>query len=264
MTEPTSSVFLRPGKLVLLVIAGLIVYLCALAWLIPAGWLWQQLSGQVRLPPQVEIQQVSGSLWDGAAGLRVHNRDLSVDWALGWPSLTELRLPVALSLQTAASRLDGDLSLAWPGEAALLATGRIHVPEFEDLIRQSNGALLEGDVMIDHLQLRWADNRLADARGNGHWPGGNVTWPVGDRMQSARFPAMSADLAQSSGGVTLAISEQGQQAPAAEADILRDGMLEVRVYKRLIDLAGQPWSGSASPGDVVFRVRQPLLPGGRF
>lgn len=264
MSEPTKSAFLRPGKLVLLVLAGMIVYLCALVWLVPAGWLWQQVSGQVRLPPQVKVMGVSGSLWDGVVGVRFQGRDLAIDWALGWPELGDLQLPVAVSVQTAASRLEGDLSLGWPNEAALQATGRIHVPEFEDLIRQSNGAMLEGDVMIDQLQLRWADNQLAEAHGRGHWPGGNVTWPAGDRMQSARFPAMSANLDQLNGGVTLAIAEQGQPDPAAEADILRNGMLEVRVYKRLIDLAGQPWSGSANPGDVVFRVQQPLLPGGRF
>ncbi|MDC0663848.1 type II secretion system protein N [Marinobacter sp. SS21] len=248
----------------LLIFAGVVVYLCALLWLIPAGWLWQQVSGQVRLPPQVKVVSVSGSWWDGVAGLRFQGRDLRFEWALSWPSVADLELPVSFGVQTASSRLNGHLVLGWPDEAALQAAGRIHVPEFEDLIRQSNGALLEGDVVIDRLQLKWAENQLAEATGRGHWPGGRVTWPVGDGVQSAQFPAMSASLEQLSDGVTLTVAQQGQPDPAAEADILRNGMLEVRVYKRLIDLAGQPWSGTASPGDVVFRVQQPLIPGARF
>jgi general secretion pathway protein N len=39
-------------------------------------------------------------------------------------------------------------------------------------------------------------------------------------------------------------------------------MMEIRVFKRMVDLAGQDWSNSAGPDDVVFRVRQPLIPGG--
>jgi len=264
MTEPSRSTFLRPGKLVLLFLAGLIVYLCAVVWLVPAGWLWQQVSGQVRLPPQVKVVGVSGPWWNGVAGLRLQGRDVRFEWTLDWPSLSELELPLNFGVQTASSRLNGHVALGWPAEAALQATGRVHVPEFEDLIRQSNGALLEGDVMIDQLQLTWAENQLAEARGRGHWPGGRVTWPVGEGVQSAQFPAMSASLEQLSNGVTLTIAQQDQPDPAAEADILRNGMLEVRVYKRLIDLAGQPWSGTANPGDVVFRVQQPLLPGARF
>lgn len=264
MTETSKSSFLRPGKLILFVLAGLLVYLVALVFLVPAGWVWQQLAGQIRLPPQFSVQAVTGSVWDGAAGIRLQGRPLKIDWDLGWPSLTEMSLPVDLTVETSASELSGALRVGWPFKASLDARGKIHVPEFEDLIRQSGGAMLEGDVVIDRLQLSWAEQQLTEARGTGQWPGGTVTWPVGDSRQSAQFPAMSADLRQSNDGVSLSIAQSGQGEPAAEADILRNGMLEVRVYKRLVDLAGQPWSGAAAPGDVVFRVQQPLLPGVRF
>lgn len=262
MNQASQRAFLRPGKLILLIILGLIAYLLALLAWVPAGWLWQQASGHVRLPPQVRVQAVSGTLWEGAAALRLQGRDVRADWQLAWPS--GAGLPLELRLETRASRLASDLLVAPDGTVSMDATGQVNVAEFEDLIRQSGGAMLEGDVIIDRLRMSWADNRLTQASGQGHWPGGLVTWPQGSGYQSATFPAMAAELSESAEGVSLVIAQQGQADPAAEADVLRSGMLRIRVYKRLIDLAGQPWSGAADPGDVVFRVEQPLLPGVRF
>lgn len=261
MTEHTTKPFLRPGKVVLLMLVGLVVYFVALLVLIPAGWVWHQASAYVPLPPQIKIQQVSGRLWEGAAGAVVNGMPFRIDWQLGWPSMTGLELPVRVGLQTRASHINGDLLLGWPGDVALNARGLVQVSEFEDLIRQSGGAMLEGEVAIERLEVNWADNRITSARGLGIWAGGTVTWPMGDSTQSAEFPPMEATLDNISGGISLVVAEQGGEGPAAQADILFDGMLEVQVFKRMVDLAGQRWSGAARPGDVVFRVRQPLLPG---
>lgn len=37
--------------------------------------------------------------------------------------------------------------------------------------------------------------------------------------------------------------------------------MNLQVHKRMLDLAGQKWPITALPDDVVFRVRQPLIPG---
>ena len=258
--EPKS--FLRPGKVLLLVLFGVLVYLPALVFLVPAGWAWQQVSGQVSLPAQVRVQQVAGQVWDGSAGLVVAGFPLRLDWQLGWPSLTGLEWPVELSVASAQSSLDGEVTLGWPGNARLTAKGLIAVSEFGELIRRSGGAMIEGNVTVDRLHLAWADNRVTRADGLARWAGGNVTWPMGNQTGQARFPPMQASLGTTDGGIELTVSEQGGAGPAAEASMLWYGMMEVRVYKRMVDLAGQPWPDSASPDDVIFRVRQPLLPGG--
>ncbi len=263
MSDAATKSFLRPGKLVLLSLLALVVYASTLLVWIPAGWVWQRASGYVSLPPQVEIQQVSGRVWDGAAGLRVAGIPLRVDWQLGWPSLTGLSLPIDVAVSTAQSTIEGDVTVAWPESAEINAKGRVVVSEFEDLIRRSGGAMIEGNVSIDRLNLVWEDGRVALADGLGRWAGGQVTWPMGNQTGQARFPPMQAELDTTQGGVSLTVEEQGGDGPAAEAQIYWDGMMEVRVYKRMVDLAGQPWPDTASPGDVVFRVRQPLLPGAR-
>ena len=85
---------------------------------------------------------------------------------------------------------------------------------------------------------------------------------MGNNIGQADFPPMLATMDSTADGVALVISEQGGDGPAADAEIRWNGMMELRVYKRMIDLADQPWPDSANPSDVVFRVKQPLIPGG--
>ncbi|MCM0612595.1 type II secretion system protein N [Marinobacter sediminum] len=263
MSDTETKSFLRPGKVILLVLLAALVYLTAVIVWVPAGWLWQQASARVNLPKQVQVQQVSGQVWEGTAGLVITGYPVRLDWRLGWPSVTGLSLPLAVSVASSQSLIEGDVTIGWPARAEVQARGRLAVAEFEDLIRRSGGALIEGDVTIDRLDVVWADNRVSQAEGVGRWAGGQVTWPMGNQTGQAQFPPMQANLDTTQGGVALTVAEQGGDGPAADASILWNGMMELRVYKRMVDLADQPWSDSASPGDVVFRVRQPLLPGAR-
>lgn len=260
-TEPKR--FLRPGKLFLLVLLGLFVYLGALIAFVPAGWVWLQAAPYVALPSQVQVQQVAGRLWNGAAGVVIAGFPVRVEWQLGWPSVTALEQPVRISVESLQSSVSGDLAFGWPANARVNARGHVAVAEFEEIIRRSGGALIEGDVSIDRLALEWADDRVVRADGLGRWAGGKVSWPMGNQTGQAEFPPMQANLDTTDGGVMLVVAEQAGNGPAADANILWNGMMELRVYKRMIDLAGQPWPDSASPDDVVFSVRQPLLPGAR-
>lgn len=261
MSDAESKPFFRFGKLFLLTLLGLFVYLSALIVFVPAGWVWHQASPHISLPPQVQVQQVAGKLWDGAAGVVIAGFPVRIDWELGWPSVMDLEQSVRISVDSLQSSITGDVSLGWPANAKLSARGHVAVAEFEELIRRSGGAMIEGDVSIDRLVLEWADDRLVRADGLGRWAGGSVRWPMGNQTGQAQFPPMQATIDTTDGGVELVVAEQAGKGPAADANILWNGMMELRVYKRMIDLAGQPWSDSASPGDVVFRIKQPLLPG---
>ncbi|MBU2955209.1 type II secretion system protein N [Marinobacter sp. F3R08] len=263
MSDAEPKPFLRPGKVFLLLLLGALVYLLSLVFFVPAGWVWQQASSHVSLPAQVKVRQVAGTLWDGEAGIVVAGFPLRLDWQLNTPSVSGLEWPVRISVQSSRSSLNGNVTIGWPTSVQLDANGRVTVAEFEDLIRDSGGAMIEGEVAIDQVNVVWADNRITRAEGSGRWDGGQVTWPMGSQRGQAEFPPMQAIMDTTQGGVSLTVSEQGGQGPAADGLILWNGMMELRVYKRMVDLAGQPWSESASPGDVIFRVRQPLVPGAR-
>ena len=58
MSESPKKSFLGPGKFILLLLLGLVVYGVTLVFWVPAGWLWHKASGHIQLPPQVQVQQV--------------------------------------------------------------------------------------------------------------------------------------------------------------------------------------------------------------
>lgn len=255
--------FLRPGKLFLLVLLGVLIYLGALIVFVPAGWVWQQASSRFSIPPYVQVQQVSGRVWSGTASVVVSGFPAQLHWQLGWPSITALELPVQVFVESMQSSVSGDVVIGWPETVRVKARGTITVADFEELIRRSGGAMIEGDVSIDRLEFEWANNQIVRADGVGRWAGGRVSWPMGNQTGQAVFPPMQANLDTTNGGLALVVAEQAGDGRAASANLLWNGMMELQVYKRMIDLAGQPWSGSASPDDVVFRVKQRLLPGAR-
>lgn len=263
MTDTTTKAFFRPGKMILLLAPGLLVYVLALfAWL-PAGFVWLQLRPQIQLPPGVSVTQVSGTWWRGAAAAVVSGYPLRLQWQLGWPQLTQLAAPVSWKLDTARSELKGNVRFTWPDAAAVTAQGALVVDEFEALVRQSGGAMIAGAVSVERFQLQWQNGQVISASGFGQWPGGLVSWPLAGRTEQANFPPMQATLSTTGGGLDLLIAARDGDGPAARANVLFTGMLELQVYKRMLDLAAQPWPDTAQPGDVVFRVRQPLLPGAR-
>lgn len=262
MNESPGQAFLRPGKVFLLVLLGAFVYVGAVITLVPAGWLWQQLQGRVSLPPEIQVQQFAGQLWNGVARLSVAGFPVRAEWDLGLPSLSALALPVDFSLATAGSTVQGDALVSWRGSGEVHAGGIIGVSEFEPLIRRSGGAVIEGDVTIERLNLAWADQTITEMNGSGRWGGGEVTWPMGNSRGRADFPPMRATLDSDADGVTLVVSAEGGEGPAAVADIRWTGMMDLQVFKRMVDLAQQPWSGTARADDVVFRVRQRLIPPG--
>lgn len=245
----------------MLTLAGVLIYLIALVVFVPVGWLWQQARSYVPLPQEIQVQQVTGHFWEGAAGVDVVGYPVHLSWSLGSPSLLSLSLPVEFSLATSGSRISGNGVVNSSGDGEVSASGVIDVSEFRSLIEQAGGALIDGSVRIDRLNLAWQEQRLTKADGLGTWDGGLVSWPMGNTRGRADFPPMRATLDSTSNGVSLEVAAQQGDGPAADAEIRWTGMMDLRVYKRMVDLAGQPWSESASPGDVVFRVRQPLIPG---
>lgn len=257
MSDNEVKPLIRPGKLILLLLAGMLVYVVALVVMVPIGWIWEQASSRVPVPKMVNIEQLSGTLWQGNAAARVEGYPVTLGWDMGWPSLTGLSLPVDFSVSLAGSALSGDLNVGWPGKARVRASGELNVDDFKEVIEQSGGAMVKGVISIDRFLLAWDGEQISEADGLGRWPGGEVIWPMG----RANFPPMQIDLDSTEGGVSLVIAEQGGDGPAARADVFFDGMLEAQVYKRLADLAGMD-AGPGSPSDVVFRVRQPLMPGG--
>lgn len=262
MSESSESPFLRPGKVVLLTLLGLLVYAMALVFWIPAGWIWHMSRDAVSLPPGVVIEQVSGQLWNGSVQAQVMGHSLQAGWHVDGVMSHGAMLPVSWQLRSSQSHLGGQLRLSGVDALDLTADGRISIPEFSREIQRNGGAMLEGDVTIDALSLVVRDGGLKALTGRASWPGGQVSWPVGGSRQSAILPPMRAQVADDQGRIDLQISRADSPDPVISANLQPDGMMQIQLFRRLLDLVNQPWSGNAAPGDVVFSVKQRVLPAG--
>ncbi|WP_148862300.1 type II secretion system protein N [Marinobacter fonticola] len=262
MTDTPESPFLRPGKVVLLTLLGLVVYLVALVFWIPAGWVWHLSRDSVPLPPGVAVEQVSGQLWNGALQARVMGHSLQVGWHIDGLIDEDAYLPVGWRVQTSKSSLQGEVRLTGVNAMALSADGHINISEFSREIQRSGGAMIEGNVNVNSLSLAMTDGSLTQLNGRASWPGGQVTWPMGGSTQSAVLPAMQASVDERQGRIDLQISSADSPDPVISANLQPDGMAQIQVFRRMLDLVNQPWSGNAAPGDVVFSVRQRVMPAG--
>jgi len=262
MADISEKSFIRPGKVILLILLGLIVYVVAVVATIPAGWVWKQVSENVPLPDNVTVNSITGTVWSGAIGLTALGKPISLDWHMGWINPFALSVPLDLDIAIDNSRLEGSLAVSYPGDIRFNAQGNVNVSDWSDQIAASGGAMIEGNVTIETLGLTFENGRVTDGQGRATWPGGTVTWPQGLETQSANFPPMEMTLVPEADRLVLEILEQNKPNPVAAANIYFDGMLEASAYYRLVVLAGQALPGLGQPDDVVFRIRQPLMPGG--
>lgn len=262
MTETSEAPFLRPGKVVLLTLLGLVVYLVALIFWIPAGWVWHLSRDSVPLPQGIAVESVSGQLWNGAVQAHILGHSLQVGWHIDGVLDDGAVLPIGWRVQTPQSNLRGQVRLTGINAMELSANGYINIAEFGREIQRSGGAMIEGNVNVDTLSLAMMDGSLTQLNGRASWPGGRVSWPMGGSTQSAVLPPMRARVDEQQGRIDLQISSADSAEPAISANIQPDGMMQIQLFRRMLDLVDQPWSGNAAPGDVVFSVRQRVMPAG--
>jgi general secretion pathway protein N len=265
--------FFRLSKMLPVFLSVMLGYLVALAVLLPAGFVWKQVEPYVTLPENVRVTGFFGAWWDGAAAATIHGYPARLQWRVGMPqmtaglsvmdihSLSDVSLPITWSLDTAQSDARGDVSLVWPNVVRGSGAGRVVVSEFESLIRQSGGAMLNGTLAVRRLDFELHGDRVVKAQGVGEWPGGRVSWLMAGESEQATLPAMMVSLDSTARGLEFIVAAKQGEGAAAQVSLTWGGMMNLQVHKRMLDLAGQKWPITALPDDVVFRVRQPLIPG---
>lgn len=260
MSDPIQTPFLRPGKIVLVVVLGIIVYLCSLIFWLPAGWVWHLSKPYIQLPSAIVVEQVSGQVWHGAVRTNILGHSLNIGWHIDGLYNDGAVLPLSWTLSTPASHLNGQLR--FPGFDTLAATARgsVNIPEFSAEIRRSGGAIIEGDVTVDSFDLALSEGSVDSLNGRVRWGGGRVSWPMGGNTQSATLPPLKADIDEQQKRVDFLVSRQDNPDPLVSATLSPDGVMKIELFRRMLDLVNQPWSGNAAPGDVVFSVQQRVLP----
>lgn len=257
------SFALTPGRLILLIVFFLVSGFAAVLAYLPAAWVWDQIRDEVRLPPEIIVEAVGGTVWSGASLLKVQPvgtaaRSLRLTWNVQLPSLDQAAWPVKWRLESRKSWLEGEAALLGTNTAEIqVGQGQIVLSEFADIARQ-NGLTLPGTISVDDLEFQVEDQQLVRAQGRGRWGGGTVAWQMGNQSGEAQLPPFIAELQEQAGGVALDIRTETAREKLVDLSLSPAGTVSLAVRRRLLQLSDMQ-SGNEAPDDVVIEVQHRVL-----
>ena len=251
-----------PLRAFLLILLLVVTWLTALVVYLPAGWVWAQVARQVPMPDVVAVQQVGGTVWSGDAWLRAQGVPLRLSWQLQPASLIHGFVPLEWRLHSPGSSAEGSVTTMLDGSVrVLLRSARLDLEEITAHDLGIQPLRIPGVVTLESFFGVWdPDTGLGELQGRGQWPGGNVTWPMGNQPRQSNLPALEGRLTSNNGQPEFVLMEQGTSEPALRAVLDDSGRAQLELYKRWIDFLGLQFAPDAAPGDVVFRASQQVAP----
>lgn len=118
-----------------------------------------------RLPPDIEMRGVAGTIWSGqASGLNVRGAELgAIDWSCRPWRLLALEWSCRVRLRPPGGELDGDVAIGLDRElVASGVTGEVPIAAFEGIATPRGWT---GLLALDIERLRFVDRRPAEASG---------------------------------------------------------------------------------------------------
>ena len=239
-----------------------ITWVTALVVYLPAGWVWAEVSPGIELPRQVEVDAVSGSVWSGAAMVRVMDKPVSFSWRLKPGSIIYGFIPLEWEATTARSHAEGSITATLEGHLRfLMREARVDLAEITALGGPLERVRVPGVMALETVLLVWGpETGLREVRGSGQWPGGTVTWPMGSTTRQSRMPALEGVLTRKQKDLVLAISDREEGITGVRAVIDHNGYANLEVFKHWVDLIGLDVAANADADEVVFNARRRVLP----
>lgn len=245
-----------------LVLLLVVTWIAALVVYLPAGWVWAQVSPAIKLPGQVEVGAVSGTVWSGAAMVRVMSKPVGFSWHLEPESAIHGFVPLEWEATTSGSRAEGSITAMLEGHLRLLMReARIDLGEITALGGPLERVRVPGVMELESVFVVWGpETGLRDVRGRGRWPGGTVTWPMGRTTRQSNMPALEGVLKQERKNLVLTIADREEGITGVKAILEHNGYAKLEVRKHWVDLIGLDVAANAKPDEVVFNVRRRVLP----
>ena len=213
---------------------------------------------RVILPAAPGLADAQGPWWHGNAAVLYDGAAIGrIFWTLDPLALLRAKIAAHWHFQGAGERLAGHVAHGFQG-FALEASGEVAAATLAGALA-AYGIDLPGTFAIDELHLR-NDAGTLSANGALRWSGGATTYTLGRRTRTVDLPAMAATLATQDGTASLEVRSATQgaspSAPLLEVRLQADGWLRIRLTKRFLALAGNPWPGNAADDDFVIAVAE--------
>lgn len=243
--------------IVILFVLSLAVFLVAT---MPAAVLWKQVL-EPNLPlraNQLQVKSLSGSVWDGRALVMVQRVPAVIDWQLEAVDLLGLSIPLAVKINTDFAELEARASVGPTTVNLTIDRADIALAGLnKQLVRQR--VKLDGDLFAKGIELELIDQKLSQVSGRFSWSGGTIAYPVGRQQHERVMPSFVGSLQTNAEGVmSLQIRDEEGSVDSIVGELLPDGLAQLQVRRRLLDLADEPWSANSTEQDTVFKVKKNL------
>lgn len=241
-----------------ILLAILVSLICIVAFF-PANLAWRAVPAAAKANLGVNVQQVGGTLWNGFIEVNNPrpplNGPMVVEWDLHPLALLGLNLASTLKVKANGLDLGGRLHVGLGGYGVEGLTGEISATLLNRALAQQ-GVTASGELLVQGLELVVSGNQVGSAAGQLNWGGGPVTYRQGSIRENLNFPAIRGQLKEDQGGVVLNVVETQQGQALADLSITADTIGGVKVYQRVLRLAG--FGGSGSDDKPVVSLQQPL------
>lgn len=227
--------------------------------LMPAQFAWSQLKDQVNLSGSgLKVLSVHGRVLDGQAKVRYRNIESIISWELDAAGLLSLSLPLDFDLASQVGDAEGAISLGLGGADLSVRKLDADLSLLTPALKRER-VELSGDLIARNIDVKWSDNRIAAASGKFSWSGGEVSYPVQRKTRQRDFPAFSGDVTTVEGVVNLGIRDAGGSFDVIEGTLDQDGVAFLKVTRKVLDIAQEPWPKNSTEQDVVFKIKKDLF-----
>ncbi|MGM0593471.1 MAG: type II secretion system protein N [Pseudomonadota bacterium] len=189
---------------------GLFAYAGFLVWLLPAGFVMQQVAEPLQQQlPELELNGVSGRFWQGrAAQVRYQQHELgSLQWRIAPLPLLTGRASVSLQLQLPQGYLEGRVLAALSGEPLRLEAvkGQMPVAQLQRFLAMAPVSV-DGTLAVDVAEAALtADGKVQSLAGRINWLGAKMVAP-----QALEFGDLEAELRSTDDeGVEARLKDRG-------------------------------------------------------
>lgn len=246
-------------KILLFLLVGVISYASFLIATLPASVVWKYVSPQLPLQSlQLDVKGVSGTAWKGYAYLHSRGVEGVLGWDILFSGLLTGAIPVDLELESNVGDLTTSVRLFSNGIELDDTKANVNLLSLNPLLKKQR-LTLSGDFKIDRLSIGYFDGALTASEGSFNWTGGRIDYPAGREIHGNDFPSFTGELGRKSDVTSLTIRDAESSINSIEADMDNTGVATLKVKRRLLDLANEPWPKNSSETDVVFKVRRKVM-----
>jgi len=248
-------------KTIVLFLVASLSYLLALITYMPVSFVWQYVQNWLpkhELP--VQIRQANGTFWLGEVLLQ--SRFLTGVMSWQFDPLNYISDDPNIKLRFRSDKVTLNTKGMMDGINLVRVNGDLEMDlSVINPMLEQHRLDLSGVLNVRQLQavIDVSSGQSKDIEGVATWGGGAVSYPLGQQVQTTVIPPLIGKFAQSGENIAFDVSEETSGLLVMQAQLTPAGNVNIQIRKRLLDLAGAPWSGNSDPDDIVFKIQQKVI-----